>query len=41
MDPSSIASASKLEAGGCMAVLRIMAENGEIIERKKGVFAPV
>ena len=41
MDAPSIASAAKLEQDGCMAVLRLMAEKGEIIEKKKGVFAPV
>ena len=41
MDAPSIASAAKLEEEGCMAVLRLMAERGEIIEKKKGVFAPV
>lgn len=41
MDAPSIASAAKLEADGCIAVLRLMAERGEIIEKKKGVFAPV
>jgi hypothetical protein len=41
MDPQSIASAAKLDPEGCTAVLRLMAENGEIIEKKKGVFAQV
>ncbi len=41
MDAASVASAAKLDPEGCMAVLRLMAENGEIIEKKKGVFAPV
>jgi hypothetical protein len=41
MDAPSIASETKLDPEGCMAVLRIMAENGQIIEKKKGVFAPV
>ncbi|MBD3210951.1 hypothetical protein GF318_06250 [Candidatus Micrarchaeota archaeon] len=41
MDISSIAETAKLNRDGCMAVLRIMAENGEVIEKKKGVFAPV
>ena len=41
MDGPSIASAAKLDPEGCMAVLRLMAENGEIIEKKRGVFAPV
>ena len=41
MDSPSIASAAKLDPEGCMAVLRLMAENGDIIEKKKGIFAPV
>lgn len=41
MDAPSVAVASKLDPEGCMAVLRLMAENGEIIEKKRGVFAPV
>ncbi len=41
MDAPSVASAAKLDAEGCMAVLRLLAENGEIIEKKKGVFAPI
>jgi hypothetical protein len=41
MDAPSVASAAKLDPEGCVAVLRLMAENGEIIEKKKGVFAPV
>lgn len=41
MDAPSIASAAKLEQDGCTAVLRLMAEKGEIVEKKKGVFAPV
>jgi hypothetical protein len=41
MDAPSIAEAAKLDREGCIAVLRLMAENGEIIEKKKGVFAPV
>lgn len=41
MDAPSIASAAKLDPEGCMAVLRLMAENGDIIEKKKGVFAPI
>jgi len=40
-DLQSIAMAAKLDADGCSAALRIMAENGDIIEKKKGVFAPV
>lgn len=41
MDAPSVASAAKLDPEGCLAVLRLMAENGDIIEKKKGVFAPV
>jgi len=41
MDAPSIASATKLDSEGCVAVLRLMAEAGEIIEKKRGVFAPV
>jgi len=41
MDAPSVASATKLDPEGCLAVLRLMAENGEIIEKKRGVFAPV
>jgi len=41
MDPATIASKAKLDTEGCIAVLRLMAERGDIIEKKKGVFAPV
>lgn len=41
MDLASVSEASKLDADGCMAVLRLMAENGDIIEKKRGVFAPI
>ncbi|VVC04618.1 Uncharacterised protein [Candidatus Bilamarchaeum dharawalense] len=41
MDLPSIASTTKLDPDGCTAVLRLMAENGDIIEKKRGVFAPV
>ncbi|NYZ74083.1 hypothetical protein H0O00_02990 [Candidatus Micrarchaeota archaeon] len=41
MDAPSIASAAKLDPDGCVAALRLMAENGDVIERKRGVFAPV
>ncbi|MCI0504440.1 hypothetical protein L0Y65_07095 [Candidatus Micrarchaeota archaeon] len=41
MDAPSIASATKLDAEGCLAVLRLMAENGDLVEKKRGVFAPV
>lgn len=41
MDAQSVSAATRLDAEGCMAVLRIMSEAGEILEKKKGVFAPV
>ncbi|MFH0885404.1 MAG: hypothetical protein V1861_06875 [Candidatus Micrarchaeota archaeon] len=41
MDAPSVASATRLDPEGCLAVLRLMAENGDIIEKKKGIFAPV
>lgn len=41
MDTLSIASAARLDPDGCVAALRLMAENGDVIERKRGVFAPV
>jgi hypothetical protein len=41
MDAATVASAAKLDPEGCMAVLRILSEAGEILEKKKGVFAPV
>ncbi|MBU0532367.1 hypothetical protein KKB44_02635 [Candidatus Micrarchaeota archaeon] len=41
MDVGLIASASKLDQDGCTAVLHLMAENGDIIEKKKGIFAPI
>lgn len=41
MDVAAISSAARLEPDGCVAVLRLLAENGEIIEKKRGVFAPV
>jgi hypothetical protein len=41
MDAATVATAAKLDPEGCMAVLRILSEAGEILEKKKGVFAPV
>jgi hypothetical protein len=41
MDADSIAAATKLEPDGCRAVLRLMAENGDVIEKKRGIFAAV
>ena len=41
MDAAGIATATKLEPEGCLAALRVLAESGEIIEKKRGIFAPV
>lgn len=41
MDVQSIADATKTDIDGCTAVLRLMAESGDLIEKKKGIFAPV
>jgi hypothetical protein len=41
MDSDSIAAAAKLEPEGCRAVLRLMAENGDLIEKKRGIFAAI
>lgn len=41
MDILAVANSTKLDPEGCTAVLRLMAEAGEVIEKKKGVFAPV
>jgi hypothetical protein len=41
MDADSIAAAAKLEPEGCRAVLRLMAENGDLIEKKRGIFAAI
>jgi len=41
MSVDAIATAGKLDADGCRAVLRLMAENGEVIEKRRGIFAPV
>jgi hypothetical protein len=41
MDCDSIAAAAKLDADGCRAALRLMAENGDVIEKKRGIFAAV
>ncbi|MFH1785560.1 MAG: hypothetical protein ABH842_03960 [Candidatus Micrarchaeota archaeon] len=40
-DIQSIVSTTKLDSDGCNAVLKIMAENGEIIEKKRGLYASV
>lgn len=41
MDADSVAAATKLEPEGCRAVLRLMAENGDLIEKKRGIYAAV
>jgi hypothetical protein len=41
MDAATVAAEAKLDPEGCMAVLRILSEAGEILEKKRGVFAPV
>lgn len=41
MTVDSIAGACRIDPDGARAVLRIMAENGDVIERRKGVFAPI
>lgn len=41
MDVQSIATATKTDIDGCTAVLRLMAESGDLVEKKKGIFAPV
>ena len=41
MKSVDIAVTTNLDPDGCIAVLRIMAENGDIIEKKKGIFALV
>jgi hypothetical protein len=41
MDTASVAAKTRLEPDGCRALLALMAENGEVIERKKGIFTPV
>ncbi len=41
MDADSIAAAAKLDPEGCRAVLKLMAENGDLIEKKRGIFAAV
>ena len=40
MDAAGIAAAAKLDPEGCIAVLHIMAEAGDVIEKKRGIFAP-
>ncbi|MBN1169779.1 hypothetical protein JXA56_02040 [Candidatus Micrarchaeota archaeon] len=41
MDAGEIANAAKLDPEGCIAVLRLMAESGDILEKKKGIFVRV
>ncbi len=40
-DVASIAKETKLDVEGCGAVLRLMAEAGDVLEKTKGRFAPV
>lgn len=40
LEATTIADLLKLDRDGCLVILRILAENGEIIERRKGIFAP-
>ncbi|MFH1394052.1 MAG: hypothetical protein ABII71_03340 [Candidatus Micrarchaeota archaeon] len=41
MNLETLAKETKLEMDGCTAVLRLLAESGDIIEKKKGMFAAV
>jgi predicted DNA-binding protein (UPF0251 family) len=41
MDIESIAQAAKMDAEGCSAVMRLMAEKGDVLEKKKGIFSPI
>jgi len=41
MNADAIATAAKLNPDGCRAVLRIMSENGDILEKRRGIFAAV
>lgn len=41
MDAAGIAAAAKLEGDGCVAVLHVLSESGDIIEKKRGIYAPV
>jgi hypothetical protein len=40
MPLAAIAQACKTDEVGCRAVLQLMAENGEVVEKRKGIFAP-
>jgi len=41
MNADAIAIATKLNPDGCRAVLRIMSENGDVLEKRRGIFAAV
>ena len=41
MEGKEIARAARLDPEGCTAVLRLMAESGDILEKKKGIFVRV
>jgi hypothetical protein len=41
MDIQSIAQAAKMDSEGCTAVMRLMAEKGDVLEKKKGIFSPI
>lgn len=41
MDLQTISSLVKTDSEGALAVLLLLAENGEIMERRKGIFAPL
>lgn len=41
MDVQSIAEAAKMDPEGCSAVMKIMAEKGDVLEKKKGIFSPI
>lgn len=41
MDIASIAQAARMDSEGCSAVMRLMAERGDVLEKKKGIFSPV
>ncbi len=41
MEVATVANLIKTENEGALTVLLLLAENGEILERRKGVFAPV
>ncbi len=41
MDVQSIAEAAKMDPEGCSAVMKLMAEKGDVLEKKKGIFSPI